>query len=354
MRRRRKLILVVIVAALAVLAVESISSYVIYRNTSRLEKSFHPTGLATVALLRLISYKFRGRKVVVWADHGPLFYPDPVRGFAVHPGHYEINEQIDGERHRFQLTINSGGLRATSYSATQASQHIYISGDSGIFGWGLNDENTVPWLLQGRLPQYEVVNWSLTRYSTVHALLQLQQARAQIGPEDIVVLTYHPIDVQTNVAQPATFRDFSEGLEAQLADGQFISKIDYPFGAFDDQGRFVIRRIKLSCLLRDAVADCGQVNVDMKAALRVTERALDEIIALHVGRLLVAIVGGSESDPVISYLRAKGVLIADIRPAASEPESKDEITTDTHAGPFWNHLAFMRLLSALQSNQLIH
>src|ERR1019366_9353336 len=195
MRSWRKLTLVVIAAAIGALAVESISSYVIYRNTSRVEKSFHPHGSATVALLRLISYKFMGRKVGVWADHGPLFYPDPLLGFVVHPGRYEINEQFDGLRHRFQLTINDAGLRATSYSSTQASRRIYITGDSGIFGWGVNDEETVPWLLQGRLPQYEVVNWSLTRYSTVHALLQLQQARARIGPEDVVVLTYHPTDV---------------------------------------------------------------------------------------------------------------------------------------------------------------
>jgi hypothetical protein len=354
MRPWRKLSLVAILVAITALAVESISSYVIYRNTSRVGKSFHPTGSATVALLRLISYKFKGRKVAVWADHGPLFYPDPVLGFAVHPGQYEINERFDGQRHRFQLTINNVGLRATSYSAAHASRHIYITGDSGIFGWGLNDEDTVPWLLQARLPQYEVVNWSLTRYSTVHALLQMQQARAQIAPDDVVVLTYHPTDVEINVALPAIFRDFSNGLEAQLADGQFVTGIDYPFGAFDDQGRFVIRRTKLSCFLRTAVADCGQVNVDMTAATRITQRAFDEIIALHAGRLLVAIVGGSESDPVISYLRAKGVPIADIRPDASEPESKDEIATDTHGGPFWNHLMFTRLLSALQNAQLIH
>jgi hypothetical protein len=353
MRSWRKLTLVVIAAAIGALAVESISSYVIYRNTSRVEKSFHPHGSATVALLRLISYKFMGRKVGVWADHGPLFYPDPLLGFVVHPGRYEINEQFDGLRHRFQLTINDAGLRATSYSSTQASRRIYITGDSGIFGWGVNDEETVPWLLQGRLPQYEVVNWSLTRYSTVHALLQLQQARARIGPEDVVVLTYHPTDVDTNVALPAFFRDFSDGLEAQLADAQFVAAINYPFGAIDDQGRFVIRRTKLSCFLSTAVADCGQVNVDQKAAMRVTERAFDEIIALHTGRFLVAIVGGSGSDPVISYLRAKGVLIADVTPHASEPESKDEIPTDTHGGAFWNHLMFIRLLSALQSNHLI-
>jgi hypothetical protein len=354
MRPWRKLALVAILVAIAALGVESISSYVIYRNASRLEKSFHPTGSATVALLRLISYKFMGRKVVVWADHGPLFYLDPVLGFAVHPGQYEINEKIDGERHRFQLTINNGGLRATSYSSTQASRHIYISGDSGIFGWGLNDEDTIPWLLQGRLPQYEVVNWSLTRYSTVHALLQLQQVRAQIAPEDVVVLTYHPTDVETNVALPSLFRDFSDGLEAQLAEAQFVAGIDYPFGAFDDQGRFVIRRVKLSCFLRTAVANCGHVDVDKNAAMRVTESAFDEIIALHAGRLLVAIMGGPDSDPVISYLRAKGVPIADIRLPASEPELNDEIATDTHGGPFWNHLMFTRLLSALQSNQLIH
>jgi hypothetical protein len=353
MRSWRKLTLVVIAAAIGALAVESISSYVLYRNSSRLEKGFHPNGSATVALLRLISYKFMGRKVGVWADHGPLFYPDPLLGFVVHPGQYEINERFGGLRHRFQLTINDAGLRATSYSSIQASRRIYIAGDSGIFGWGLNDEDTVPWLLQGRLPQYEVVNWSLTRYSTVHALLQLQQARARIGPEDVVVLTYHPTDVETNVALPAIFRDFSDGLEAQLADAQFVAAINYPFGAFDDQGRFVVRRIKLSCFLRTAVTDCGQVNVDEKAAMRVTERAFDEIIALHAGRLLVAVVGGAGSDPVISYLRTKGVLIADVTPHANEPESKDEIATDTHGGAFWNHLMFVRLLSALQSNHLI-
>ncbi len=59
---------------------------------------------------------------------------------------------------------------------------------------------TVSWLMQSRLPDYEVVNLSLNSYSTVHALLQLQQVVPQVGPDDIVILEYHPATNALNVA----------------------------------------------------------------------------------------------------------------------------------------------------------
>jgi hypothetical protein len=55
-----------------------------------------------------------------------------------------------------------------------------VTGDSALFGWGLDYQETIHRLLQERLQNYEVENMTLTGYSTVHALLQLQKAAPDI------------------------------------------------------------------------------------------------------------------------------------------------------------------------------
>jgi len=354
--RLKKIILIVFLVVGVPLALESISAYIIYRRTADFEgRRFNPNGSATVALVKLAVKKVTGNSdVSLRIDHGPLFVEDATLGYSLHPGSYDITEQRQGQNHRFHLTVDDGGRRSTSYFPTHMPRRIFICGDSAMFGWGLNDEETVPWLLQQRLPQYQVVNLSSTSFSTVHALLQLRRADVQLSSSDIVVLTYKPSINDINVASQSAFFDFRNGLEARLGDTQIKNAIYYPFGSIDEQGKLMIRRVDLFCSSHIGTKNCVRDIPDPMAAMQVTKHAFDEIIALHPGRVLVAILSGADSDPVISHLRAKGVAFADLRALPGDPDISDAVDTDGHAGPFRNYLFYVRLLAGLQNNHLIN
>jgi len=352
----RRIVIAVFLAAIAVGALECASSYVLYRHYAGLKKSFHPIGSSTALLLNHLYVRFiEGRHEVVELsiNHGPLFRADPTLGFAMYPGSYEIIETFDTLKHRFQLTVDKMGRRVTSYLPVDASRRIYITGDSAMFGWGLDDEQTIPWLLQARLPKYQVVNLSLTSYSTIQTLFQLNQMVPKVSADDIVLLTYHPVANELNVATPDVLRAFLGGYEVQLGDANFVNSVTVPFGVVDAQGKLGVRRVNLSCFRQAEDADCVHPKVDVHAAMEVTMRAFDEIVASCPGRVVVAFISGTDDDPVIQHLRSKGVLVIDLRTAKDAPDADDTAVTDSHGGPFWHHRFYVDLVNALRRNHLI-
>jgi hypothetical protein len=80
----------------------------------------------------------------------------------------------------FTVTHFPSKLRIThplaTYTDRRSKPEIWIMGCSFTHGWSLNDQDTYPWLLQARLPQYVVVNYGVEGYGTLHALLQLREA----------------------------------------------------------------------------------------------------------------------------------------------------------------------------------
>ena len=352
----KKLILICVTALAAVVAVESLSSYVLYRYFAWADKGFHPVGSATRELIAhaIVSAQGQHMRVQLSSDRFPLFSPDEQLGYVMNPGEYNITENFDHQKHMFHLHATDGGGRATSYIPVHATHRLFFTGDSSMFGWGLNDEETIPWLLQSRLPNDEVLNLSLTSYSTIQALMQLTRMEPKVSAEDGIVLLYHPVTNDFNVAVPSMLDGLLVGYELQLGDPKAMMGMKVPFGAIDANGNLEIRRIELSCATDKNSAACARPAVSLDESRQVTERAFDGILALHPGRVIVAFVSGTDDDPVIQYLRGKGVTIADLRLADDEPDAHEIMPTDRHAGPFWQYRVFGRLLAALRSENMVH
>jgi hypothetical protein len=323
-----------------------ISSYALYRYYSLTRKEFSPMGSAIVLLIDRVAAELHGerRRVELSIDHGHLFATDAVLGYRLLPGDYRITERFDNLIHAFSIEINDQGRRVTSYSPVHAPTRILFTGDSSIFGLGLDDEETVAWLLQTRLPNYEVVNLSVSSYSTIQALLQLQRMEPKVGKDDIVLLVYHPITNAFNVESSQVFKAIMSGFEVQLGDRPRMRDMNIPYGAIDEHGALAIRRMNSASPRPDP---------DAAAAMKVTEQAFDAILALPAGRIAVLFVGGPDDDPVIGYLRSRGVAILDVRTSPNDPEDSDIIATDSHSGPFWHHALYRRLLAALQKEHII-
>jgi hypothetical protein len=350
----RRLAIIAFGAVLGLAAIESLSSYVFYRYYAKDHKAFRPTGSAAWTLSERLWDIVRGtpREVQMSIDHGPLFAASEVFGFTIKPGRYQVTEHFEGVTHRFDLHVTDAGRRASSYTPVQSSKRILVTGDSALFAWGLDDEESLPWLLQSRLPDHEVVNLTLTSYSTIQALLQLRDIVPAVGPNDIVVLVYHPVTKGFNVAEPIFLHTLKTGYELQLGDAG-MRDMKVPFGEIDAQGNFAIRRIALHCADAVSSPDCHHPVLPLATVIQVTERAFDEVVALHAGHLVVAFVSGSDDDPVIAHLKSHGFTIADLRTVDGVPETSDLIPTDLHAGAFWTHQAYIRLLEALQRNRLV-
>jgi hypothetical protein len=341
------------------IGLELLSSYFLYRYYAVRREAFHPAGLATLLLLDRALVKVRGsrRHLELAADHGPLFRRDESLGFAMYPGRYRITESLDNQKRVFGLTVDDSGGRVTSYAPVQATKRIFLTGDSAIFGWGLDDEETMSWLLQTRLPDYRVVNLALTSYSTIHAAIQLRHVEPKISANDVVILEYHTITNELNVASPEILTGLLKGYEMQMGDPSLTREMEFPYGAIDSLGHFSEQRLKLSCYsgrTRESVAmpmECDPPQLSQPAKEQVSERAFDEIIAMNPGRLIIMFVGGSDGDPVIAYLKSKGIPVADVRP--HDGDETDVLPIDSHPGPFWHHQVYLRLLESLQRNHLV-
>jgi hypothetical protein len=117
-------------------------------------------------------------------DHSTL-------GYLTQPGEFRFIQP--GSAFTFKITHLSNGLRIThplkTYSGKDKKE-IWIFGCSFTQGWTLNDEETYPWLLQEKFPDYEVVNFGVAGYSTVQSLLQLREALEKGKRPALVIATY--------------------------------------------------------------------------------------------------------------------------------------------------------------------
>jgi hypothetical protein len=211
---RKWTIYLIAALVMAIILVEGASSGFLFRFYSYKQSPFTPEGTATgfliikaLGLLPVESYE---------SDKPELFRADSVLGYTTNPGTYRIVDTIGRKKHGYHVTITDAGVRATSYHSNTASRRIYIFGNSTIWAMGLDDEMTVPWLLQARLPDYHVINLASTGYSNVQQLLQYRRIRDQLHPDDIVVFNYGVQNLPANVADPIWIRTLSHGYEMSL------------------------------------------------------------------------------------------------------------------------------------------
>jgi hypothetical protein len=99
--------------------------------------------------------------------------PDPVLGWTNKPGRYRLPPYVaDGKD--IEVTILDDGGRATSNEPMVDRERVIILGCSVTFGWGLSDQQTYPWKLQGDQPDLRIVNFGSSAQGTLQALLRME------------------------------------------------------------------------------------------------------------------------------------------------------------------------------------
>jgi hypothetical protein len=128
----------------------------------------------------------RGKPVVT--PGGKLTAQHPLLGYSHLPGAYTVTLPSGFS---YQATHLPNGLRIThpleTYGRNKLKREIWIFGCSFTYGLALNDSQTYPWLLQEHFPEYEVVNFGVEGYGTVHSAIQLKEALKAANPAAVIL-----------------------------------------------------------------------------------------------------------------------------------------------------------------------
>jgi hypothetical protein len=126
-----------------------------------------------------------------------LFQTHPVLGYTHLPGQFLVTLNAGASNAcSFQVTHDTNSLRITHppRAAAPGRPGLWIFGCSFTHGWSLGDAETFPWQVQSAVPDWEVSNFGVNGYGTLHSLLQYRLQAANAHPR-IVVATYayfHP------------------------------------------------------------------------------------------------------------------------------------------------------------------
>ncbi|MBI3555887.1 MAG: hypothetical protein HY074_06470 [Deltaproteobacteria bacterium] len=202
-------------------------------------------GISTAAALIAGEWYCRAKGLLPYSSHeisirvepgGSFIGPHPILGYANLPGAFRITHPTgytwkgvqDGEGHRV--------TRPQAGSTKGHKDELWIFGCSLTYGWTLNDSETFPWLLQERFPAYDVTNFGVAGYGTLHSLLQLRGALATGRRPKAVVLGFMAGHISRNtfsrtrrkmvkpysdawgsMIQPFAKRDSSGNLRVEMA-----------------------------------------------------------------------------------------------------------------------------------------
>ena len=102
---------------------------------------------------------------------------DPDLGWSLREGVYDLTSPSPSRT--FRYTNWSRGRRSTSLHQPPpdipASQQVLFFGDSYIQGYGLSDDETLPWIVQQRHPELTVSNYGAGLYGTYQSYLAMQK-----------------------------------------------------------------------------------------------------------------------------------------------------------------------------------
>ncbi|MGB8689093.1 MAG: SGNH/GDSL hydrolase family protein [Microcoleus sp.] len=144
-------------------------------------------------VLRVAGYKpWKIENVdVAFEPKGNFFTKDSELGYKHLPGKFKVT--LNGN-YSFNATHLNNSLRIThplnTYNLQSTKPEIWIFGCSFTYGWSLNDNQTYPWLLQEKFPEYEIVNFGVNGYGTLHSFIQFKEAIKHANKPKVAVIAY--------------------------------------------------------------------------------------------------------------------------------------------------------------------
>lgn len=166
------------------------------QNPSRFDRHPWLTGIS-ISLLMLVI--LLGASEIVarfifpqWApataERVNLWHYDSLLGWAHRPGQTTtfVHQDFSAE-----VNINSVGLRDREYTAERSDKkRMLVLGDSFGWGFGVETDEVFSEVLERRYPDWEIINASVSGYSTDQEYLYLRERGMRYAPDVVVVLFY--------------------------------------------------------------------------------------------------------------------------------------------------------------------
>jgi len=247
--------------------------------------------------------------VAAWREH-PLLGFAPTGGTSKY-GTFSITKLANGRRITHPLE--------TYGDTTTRKKAMWIFGCSFTQGWRLNDDETYPWLLQKELPDWEVVNFGVSAYSTLQSLIQLEDAldRGEQRPE-LAIMAYADFHEQRNTLT----RIWRKSMARSLPHG----RVKYPYARLGRNGQLEIfhepfEYLELPLKHYSALLTALETRYDDFVEFRyrsreVSEAILNEMFTLCRAKgIKFAVAGISRSSwtaDVLRWCRERSIPVADI------------------------------------------
>lgn len=317
------------------------------------------------ALLAAAEAVMRWQGYAPWRPHrawnitvepgGHVFERDPVLGFRHCPGRYTVTFPSGRS---FVTTNDAAGRRITAPDEASAEERpaIWLFGCSFVYGWGLEDDETVGWQLQERFPAYDVVSFGQCGYGTVQALLQLEQALETRRPPALAILTY------------ASFHDARNALLDSWCKGFFyyntLGPLDQPYGRVSADGELVIHAVQPQyrgwpLMRQSALVHAAQEKWDLLReswfvhSHDVSRAAVDAFIARCRAADAPVLAAGINIDPktdaMLAHCRSRGVPAVDIAVNYIYDARYNQLPHDVHPNAVAHQTYAERLMPAVKA-----
>ncbi len=131
---------------------------------------------------------------------GKYFKKDSILGYTHLPGKFHVTLN---DNYTFVTTHNKNTLRITHPIADDSNYvdkpKIWIMGGSDTHGWSINDEETYAWQVQENFKDsYEVLNFGVSGYGTIHSLLQIKEGFQSFKKPKVIVIAYGSVHDHRN------------------------------------------------------------------------------------------------------------------------------------------------------------
>jgi hypothetical protein len=274
-----------------------------------------------------------------------FFVEDKDQGYRANPGRYVfryIRQRGDRSEHvDTVVAVNGDGTRFTGNAPARPPRHIYVLGDSFVFGDGVNDEQTFGFLLQAAFPRDAVHVHALGGYSWANALVTLERLKDRIGPDDVIVLGYALYYKERHVAAPARLRSIRDWMATSFPTVELSASDRLIRARLESGNRLVLDTIPMHCKFNAAYCASPEPAADYTD--RVSIELLRAIASTTKAKVHLLHMFGPKDDPVLSKLPANVMLIPATPADFSYTMRDDVMGLDDHGGPYWHYAMYARL-----------
>jgi hypothetical protein len=310
--------------------------------------------LSEITLRALGRHPWRAENLNITVEPGGKFFKkDHLLGYTHLPGRFKVTLR---DNYVFNVTHLENTLRIThpisTYDNLISKPEIWIFGCSITHGWSINDQETYPYLLQEKLSDYEVVNFGVSGYGTLHALIQLKEALKAKKPQ-LVIIAYGSFHDERNT--------FSRGVRKTVAPWNKLGALSQPYArlgpdkklqygmAAVDYREFPLMRY--SALVNLVEEKYNIIEGRLLQSHQVSKAIIKEISLLCKEHNIKLIVAGITSDwrtvDMLRYCKSEGISPVDISVDLTIP-GNNNLPIDGHPSALANKKFAKKLLGAIQ------